>query len=217
MPSFALITEGITDQIVIENILVGFFDDPNLDVNPLQPLRDETDRNRTLTAGNWHKVLEYCSSEEFRGAFQFNDYLIVQIDTDVAADYGVYGRDEEGNDVSADSMIERVKTQLRERIGAEFYPRYDSRILFAVSVHSIECWLLPLFFSDNRKAKLVNCLDTLNQGLRKKKSYSIDPENKNPRYYNDISADYTKRKRLMQLHAFNPSLEAFIHELERVR
>jgi len=28
MPSFALVTEGITDQVVIENILVGFFDDP---------------------------------------------------------------------------------------------------------------------------------------------------------------------------------------------
>ncbi len=216
MPSFALVTEGLTDQIVIENILYGFFDDPDIDINPLQPLRDETDRNRAITPGNWHKVLEYCSSEEFRGAFQFNDYVIVQIDTDVAADYGVSDRDGEGNEFSAEDMIERVKAFLAERIGQEFYGNYAPRILFAISVRSIECWLLPLFFTDNRKSKTVNCLNTLNQGLKTKKPFSIDPENKNPRYYDNISAEYTKRKKLMQLYASNPSLEAFVHELEKV-
>ena len=216
MPSFAQVTEGLTDQIVIENILFGFFDDPNIDINPLQPLRDETDRNRAVTPGNWHKVLEYCSSEEFRGAFQFNDYLIVQIDTDVAADYGVSDRDGEGNEFSVEDMIERVKVLLVERIGQEFYGNYSPRILFAISVQSIECWLLPLFFTDNRKSKTVNCLDTLNQGLKTKKPYFIDPKNKNSRYYDNISSEYTKRKKLMQLHTSNASLEAFVHELERV-
>lgn len=214
MPSFALVTEGITDQIVIENILVGFFDDPNIDINPLQPLRDETDRNRAANPGNWHKVLEYCSSEEFRGAFQFNDYVIVQIDTDVAADYGVSSRNEEGNEFSDEDMYERVKEKLIAQIDSGFYANYASRILFAVSVQSIECWLLPLFFTDNKKSKTVNCLSTLNQGLKTKKSYSIDPKNKNPRYYEDISVDCAKNKKLMALCASNPSLKAFIHELE---
>ncbi len=215
MPTFALVTEGLTDQIVIENILFGFFDDPNIDITSLQPLRDETDRNRAANPGNWHKVLEYCSSEEFRGAFQFNRYIIVQIDTDVATDYGVSDRDGEGDEFSVEDMMERVKTLLVERIGQEFYSNYSSRILFAISVQSIECWLLPLFFTDNKKSKTVNCLNTLNQGLKTKKPYSIDPENKNPRYYDDISAEYTKRRKLMQLHASNPSLEAFVHELEK--
>ena len=215
MPSFALVTEGITDQIVIGNILAGFFDDPNIDINPLQPLRDETDRNRTANSGNWHKVLEYCSSEEFRGAFQFNDYVIVQIDTDVAVDYGVSNRDEKGSELSAENMIERVREKLIAQIDAEFYINYASRILFAVSVQSIECWLLPLYFTDIRKGKTVNCLTTLNQGLKTKKPYSIDPKNKNPRYYEDISAGYTKHRRLMSLHTSNPSLTAFVQELER--
>ncbi len=214
MPSFALVTEGITDQIVIENILVGFFDDPNIDINPLQPLRDETDRNRAVTPGNWHKVLEYCSSEEFRSAFQFNDYVIVQIDTDVAIDYGVSSRDDVGNEFSDEEMYERVKAKLIAQIPSEFYVNYASRILFAVSVQSIECWLLPLFFTDNKKGKTVNCLSTLNQGLKTKKPYFIDPNNKNLRYYEDISADYIKHKKLMSLYAANFSLTAFIHELE---
>lgn len=76
MLSFALVTEGLTDQIIIKNILFGFFNDPDIDINPLQPLRDETDRNRAISPGNWYKVLEYCSSENFRGAFQFNNYVV---------------------------------------------------------------------------------------------------------------------------------------------
>ena len=217
MPSFALVTEGITDQKVIENILAGFFNDPNIDTNPLQPLRDETDRNRAANPGNWHKVLEYCSSKEFLGAFQFNDYVIVQIDTDVATEYGVSSRNEEASEVSVGDMIERVKAKLIAQIAPEFYAKYRNRILFAISVQSIECWLLPLFFTDKKKSKTVNCLNTLNQGLKTRKPYTVDPNSKNPRHYDDISAEYTKHKKLMSLYASNPSLEAFIHELETVQ
>ena len=215
MPSFALVTEGITDQTVIENILVGFFDDPDIDINPLQPLRDETDRNRAANPGNWHKVLEYCASEEFRGAFQFNDYIIVQIDTDVAADYGVSSRNEEGGEISVEDMIERVKAKLIAQINSEFYDNYASRILFAISVQSIECWLLPLYFTDKKKSKTVNCLSTLNQAL-KSKSFSIDTKHKS-RYYEAISDEYATHKKLMSLYASNPSLEAFVHELETIQ
>jgi hypothetical protein len=41
MISFGLITEGLTDQIVIENILAGYFKNLDLDVEPLQPERDK--------------------------------------------------------------------------------------------------------------------------------------------------------------------------------
>ena len=45
MTSFALITEGITDQAVIENILFRYYKD-EVDVRPLQPPRDATDDAR---------------------------------------------------------------------------------------------------------------------------------------------------------------------------
>ena len=217
MPTFALVTEGITDQIIIENILVGFFNDPDIDINPLQPLRDETDRNRAISPGNWHKVLEHCSSENFRGAFLFNDYIVVQIDTDVAAQYGVSDRDKEGNEFSVEEMIARVRAALIARIGREFYDRYTGRILFAISVQSIECWLLPLLFSDKKKqSKTVNCLNTVNQALKSKRSFSIDPSNKKPEYYEAVSVEYTKQKRLMALYSSNLSLEVFVHELQKI-
>ncbi len=215
--SFALVTEGLTDQIIIENILVGFFDDPDINVNPLQPLRDETDRHRALNPGNWHKVLEYCSSEEFRGAFQFNDYVVIQIDTDVAADYGVSDRDENGTEISVEAVVERVKNALIARIGQDFYDSYTSRILFAISVQSIECWLLPLYFSDKKKSKTINCLGTLNQALKSKRSFTIDPSSKNPKHYESLSIEYAKHKRLMALYPSNPSLEMFVSALERTK
>ncbi len=48
MPSFALVTEGITDQAVIENLLQARYDD--LQVNPLQPLASE---GKQATAGGF--------------------------------------------------------------------------------------------------------------------------------------------------------------------
>ncbi|WP_413261147.1 hypothetical protein [Floridanema flaviceps] len=43
MISFGLITEGLTDQIVIEDILSGYFNTDDIIVNPLQPERDTKD------------------------------------------------------------------------------------------------------------------------------------------------------------------------------
>ena len=215
MPTFALVTEGLTDQIIIENILFGFFDDPDIDITFLRPLRDETDRNRTVTPSNWYEVLEYCSSEEFRGAFQFNQYIIVQIDTDVSEDYKISKRDQDGNELSCEQLILQVRALMIERISQSFYEAYESRILFAIAVHSIECWLLPLRFTDDKKAKTVNCLGTLNQALQRKDQFSIDPNKKLPDYYRLVSDEYSKRRKLMQLYTSNPSLEAFVHELEK--
>lgn len=39
MVRFGLISEGITDQIVLENILGGFFDSSDIEVDALQPTR----------------------------------------------------------------------------------------------------------------------------------------------------------------------------------
>lgn len=214
MYTFALVTEGLTDQIVLENILFGFFDDPDIVINPLQPLRDETDANRIVTAGNWHQVLEYCASAEFRGAFQFTDYVIIQIDTDVSQDYHVSPRDAAGNELPPDALIERVKLALISKIGEDFYQRHQDQTLFAIAVHSIECWLLPLYFTERKREKTKNCLETLNQALARKEGFTIDQ--KAPHYYRKIAAPYAKKSKLMQMQQYNPSLAHFISELQRV-
>lgn len=215
MNIFGLIAEGITDQIAIENILVGYFNNPDIDVNFLQPLRDETGSDRAENYGGWSQVIEYCQSPKFRNAFKFNQYVIIQIDTDVSQDwnapYTVSHRDENG-ELTPEQLIEKVIEMLVGLIEEDFYQQHQERIIFAISVHSIECWFLPLYYSDNRKAEITNCLERLNRELAKKEKFTIDA--KKPKYYRRISKKYIKHKILMKHYQENPSLKRFIEFIE---
>jgi hypothetical protein len=214
MNTFAGITEGKTDQIIIKNILAGYFN-PDITINWLQPLEDETDANRSSNFGGWDLVFKYCESDEFKEAFQLNQYIIIQIDTDVSDEYyGVPHQDKNG-EFSAEKIIELAIDKLKAVIGEEFYSKYHERIIFAIAVHSTECWLLPLYYDDKRKSKLVNCLDTLNQEIRTKEGFTIDPKNKNPEYYRHISRKFSKHKVLIDKYQYNPSFKIFIEEIQK--
>jgi hypothetical protein len=214
MTTFGLITEGLTDQIVIEYILADYFNNLDLQINPLQPERDKDDENKVSNYGGWSQVFEFCKTVNFQQAFQFNDYIIIQVDTDVSEDYGVFKQDEKGI-CSPEQLIQKVIKKFRLEIGERFYDQYENRIIFAISVHSIECWLLPLYYPDNRKEKLVNCLSSLNQKIDKKHQFTIDVDAKNPDYYRKISKQYFKQKVLMKFYQANPSLRIFIENLEQ--
>ena len=212
MISFGLITEGLTDQIVIENILARYFNSPDIDVEPLQPERDKDNDNKSKYGG-WTLVFDYCQSKDFRESFQFIDYIIIQIDTDVSEDYHIAHQDENG-EFTPQQLIEKVIEKLRDAIGEDFYSQNQQKIVFAISVHSIECWLLPLYYTDKKKAKYINCLKTLNDKIFKKHKFTIDKNAKNPKYYREISKQYGKHKVLMQHYQDNPSLKTFIEEIQ---
>lgn len=216
---FGLITEGLTDQIVIEKILAGFFDSQNIEVTPLQPKRNKDNQNKSQSGG-WTLVFDYCHSKKFQESFRFFDYIIIQIDTDVLVDsensnYNIPSRDDNGDELTPQQLIEKVIEKFRDAIGEDFYNTNQQKILFAISVHSLECWLLPLYYTDKKKqAKVNNCLDTLNLQLAKKHKFTIDPNAKNPEYYREFSKQYSKQKVLMKHYAENPSLKAFIEEIQ---
>jgi enolase len=212
MISFGLIAEGLTDQIVIENILAGFFNSPNIEVTPLQPKRNKDNQNKS-EYGGWTLVFDYCHSKKFQESFRFLDYIIIQIDTDVSEDYNIAHQDEDG-EFTPQQLIEKVIEKFRDAIGEDFYNTNQQKILFAISVHSLECWLLPLYYTDKKKAKSKNCLKTLNDELSKKHRFTIDKNAKNPDYYREISKQYGKYKVLMQHYQDNPSLKTFIEEIE---
>lgn len=212
MPSFRLITEGVTDQITLEIILSIFYNDTDIDVERLQPPGDETDRYKQKDYGGWGMVFKYLQSVEFKEAIDFADYFIVQIDTDVSQEFGVPHR-EDGHDLTPEKIFDRVKDILISKMDADFYNTYKSKILFAVSIHSIECWFLPLYYTDKRKSKLDNCLGTLNQQLRSRERFTIDQAHKNPRYHEKISKKFKNRKNLLKLSAQNPSFKIFIDNL----
>ncbi|MEG4529057.1 phage tail protein [Microcoleus sp. D2_18a_D3] len=213
MISFGLITEGLTDQIVIENILAGYFKSLDLDVEPLQPERDKDNQNKSKYGG-WTLVFDYCKSKDFRESFQFIDYIIIQIDTDVSEDYNIAHQDENG-EFTPQQLSAKVLEKFRDAIGEDFYNTNQQKIIFAISVHSIECWLLPLYYTEKqKKAKCKNCLNTLNDELSKQHKFTIDKNAKNPEYYREIAKQYGKHKVLMKHYQHNPSLKIFIEEIE---
>jgi 23S rRNA U2552 (ribose-2'-O)-methylase RlmE/FtsJ len=222
MARFGLITEGITDQIVIEYILAGFYNSPDIQIDPLQPLRDETDENLAKNAGNWYKVFEYCEAKEFREALIENgdDYfLIVQIDTDifdkenVAKKYQVQIRNEQNQYLTTENIVKNTVAKFIKLIGNDFYNQYQNQIIFAISVQSIECWLLPIYYKDNKKAKEINCLDTLNKELTKQEKFTIGE--KKPEYYREIASKFRKSKILKMSYSNQVSFEVFIRDLEQ--
>lgn len=214
MPNFALIAEGKTDLWIIENIICGVFngDEDQFSVNDLIPNRDETDLSREENPSNWGKVLKYCESPAFKGALNYNDYIIVQIDTDTSdeVNYDV-PKFENGRELTPAELIERVKEKIRKLIGEEFFDENQSKIIFAISVHSIECWLIPLY-CNNSLNRTKNCLDHLNKCLNQKNKNTIG-DDKKPTYYDTLSKDYRKRKNLKGLYKKNPSLEIFVETL----
>lgn len=202
-----IISEGFTDQIVLENILIGFFDNKNLPVNYLQPLPN--------TTGNWDKVYKYCQSDDFKQALQYNDLLIVQIDTDfmqraeVSENYRIALQG-----LSTIDIVTAMTQQLVQLIGNDFYLNNKNRIVFAICVDCIECWLLPIYYPSLPKiaAKTSGCLDTLNKVLPQQEGFSIDAKKAN--YYQKVSKYFQKQKNLLTYSGKNPSFEAFITNLK---
>ncbi|MCZ7502762.1 hypothetical protein [Agrobacterium sp. ST15.13.015] len=152
MPKFAIVSEGPTDQVVLDRVISlicesGFEDD--VIVNFAQPIRDETDSNKS-EIGGWELVLEYCSTR-ISDALASNDYVVIQIDTDCGEEvnFGVPltsgGQDRPFVDLIAD--VERL---IAGKIGEPLFSKFKERFIFAVSVHSLESWLLLYFFSDGR-------------------------------------------------------------------
>jgi len=217
MSKFAIIAEGITDQIIIEDILAGYFNSDDLNVARVQPSQDETDRNKSSNYGGWSQVFEHCQPKRLARVFQLNQYIIIHIDTDVSDKHKKYGvpHQNENGEFSVEELIELVIAKFKTIIGEEFYNKYHERIIFAIAVHSTECWLLPLYYTDKRKSKIVNCLNTLNFEVSKKEGFGIDPNDKNPDYYREISCKYRKNKDSIKLCKNNPSFKIFIEEVEK--
>ena len=213
MTLFGLVAEGNSDHAVVENILLGLFEEDISDeITTLQPIRGATDEAAVKAFGGWYKVFEYCRSEDFRGAFQEVQYLVIQIDTDVSEQthYDVKQTDESGKKLLPEVLVEKVKLKFEQIIvnefGQDFLNNYQHRILFAISIDEIECWLLPLYYTDNTQSKTNNCDHKLHQKAGKfEKNYSD---------YDKISKDFRRSKVLLKLYPQNPSLKFFVDSVK---
>lgn len=209
MAKFALACEGVTDQIVIENILCGFYkdyDDLDEEIQPLQPPFDATNQKQLEGEfGGWEMLLAYLSQKRFRDDVLNCEYIIVQIDTDIS-EHGNFGVSQQN--LSTEAFIEKVIERLITQIDSKetFYEENKSKIIFAISVHSLECWILPIYKS-SKNEKVSGCFETLQRESKKikvLKEYSA---------YDKLSKDFLKHKKLMKLVSKNSSFQIFINKL----
>ncbi|ENJ1726455.1 DUF4276 family protein [Vibrio parahaemolyticus] len=157
---FGLISEGPTDQATIENMLCGIFNDEELYelITPLQP-GGSSDTNQE---GGWERVLNYISNHKFRQSFSTVENVVIQIDTDVATlkGFDVDLRDDDGKTLKeVVSIFEKVKTRLVEQIESGevgFYEKVKDRIIFAITVHSLEIWLFKHHSKNKSSQKIIN-------------------------------------------------------------
>ncbi|MAX93111.1 MAG: hypothetical protein CMK99_20595 [Pseudomonas sp.] len=169
MASFALITEGETDQVVLEEIIQTIYIEKTgeeADVRVLQPLYDQTSKSRNKVFGGWEMLLDFCSDKDrVLEALATNDYLVIQIDTDISE----HARINISRLKEPKELLSCMKTYLQENIDQETFEAYQDKFIFAVAVHSTECWLLPLHEEREKdKSQILNCEKRLTRALASK-------------------------------------------------
>jgi len=211
MAVFALIAEGPTDQVVLERIIdqvCGKSFPEGIETIFLQPLRDETDRVAT-NFGGWELVLEYCKLD-FNGALESSDFVVVHIDTDAGEhpNFGV-ALTENGEDRDHADLVEDTKKLIVQSIGKVNFELVRNKVVFAISVHSIESWvLLCLYNRDEPKGSF----DRLQRQLARADE---PPLVKEVRRYQTLVRDI-KAKRLNVVKQLVGSLPTFLLDLESV-
>jgi hypothetical protein len=226
MLTFGLVAEGPTDHAVLKNIFYGCFDDADKKKHrtvELQPNLDATDAANYQPHGGWTRVFDYCKSTAFYEALTSNaiDFLIVQMDTDRSFEqnFDVPHSNAQGKKHSVEELMELVKRKFIQEINtnkAGFYEQYQDRIFFAISVHSLECWLLPIFYDlPKQQSATNNCCFKLSQKTAIECENKKSNNYKNSKQYAKISLKYVNTTFFDAKYPTNISLNHFVEQLKK--
>ena len=214
--SFAVITEGVSEHIIIKHIISHFFKEDTI-INQLQPLIDV--KGQQLVPGGWNEVLKYCSQEAIlQSVLEYNDYIVIQIDTDMSEiePYSVSKLNDKGERVTNEILWERVHKRLLEEI-CETIDK--NRILFAICIDEAECWLLPAVCSvERKKSAYLNCCYRLNDELvRLNEAPIIEKTSVQAiRSYLSVLKKMKKRREIESIASYHYGFLQFIEQLKKV-
>lgn len=223
MASFAIICEGISENLSLHAIIEKMSQTDSYFAD-LQP-RTEMSHGHTVQegSGGWTEVLSHCNTEEFRMALQNNDYLVVQIDTDRCDEqpFGIKKVDESNQPRTDADVYDDIITRLLQDVDNDFYEANKERIIFAICFDEIECWFLPLFYSDKRACATTGCINKLNQELGKEKGgYYIPEEGKNgpkARSTYQFILKKIKRKDIPRISQYNFGFQKFVEQMDSIK
>ena len=222
MVSIGLICEGVSEINVMTRIISKYLGD-EVFVNPIEP---ETKRENGVLVqngyGGWQQVLSHCNDETVERILEYNDYLVIQIDTDasIQAGYDVAPLDENGRPKDVVVYFQDIKNRLLANISDVIQAKYEGRIVFAICMNEIECWLLPLYYSDKNRCKTNNCIHTLNQALTKKNVGGIPDTDKNSpnarRVYDKILKNLKNKKSIQDCAQYHYGFNELTKQLDKL-
>lgn len=216
---FALIAEGASEHRIIKHIIAKYFKESEPEINQIQP---SIVHERQDSVGGWNEVLKYCERKELTDILIENDYLIIQIDTDQSqtAPFNIGHHGSDGLKKSSEQLHADVIQKLQSLILPEILESHGNNILFAVCIHTIECWLLPLCYSDNHRIKTTNCLNTLNKALARQNKPLIPPEGKNSfngnRAYVAVLHNMNSKADIIANAQYNFGFNSFVQSLNSI-
>lgn len=225
--TIALVTEGISEYRITKHILTKYFKgNEEIDINQMQPKLTEDEKKQADggTNGGWVEVLKYCENlDELESIFLENDYLVLQIDTDRSeiAPYNV-PKQVAGIMKTPEILYKDIVERLIKSLPESIKERFLDRVIFAICIETIECWLLPVFYADKvHCCKTNNCLFHLNDILRKKnlETISTNGDKNNPRSvraYQDILKKLNKKKEIEDCSVYNYGFKSFVQSLRNI-
>lgn len=222
MKTIGLICEGVSEINIVTRIVSKYLDD-NIVIRAIEP-ETKTENGRLVQNGygGWQQVLRHCNDETVERILEYNDYLLIQIDTDTANQqgYDVNTQDANGQMKTPEVLYQDVKARLLANISAEVQEKYQGRILFAICMNEIECWLLPLYYTNNNRCKTQNCVYTLNQALGKKNIGGIPEKDKNDPYarivYGKVLKNFKNKKTIQDCAQYHYGFNELAKQLDAV-
>ncbi|MEY4902980.1 MAG: hypothetical protein RLZZ292_795 [Bacteroidota bacterium] len=214
LPTFGFIAEGITDYAVLENILIGVFNDYDITayIQELQPAT--SDLYATDAMGGWSRAINYCKGEVFANECVQKDFIIIALDTDFIHEIGIYIDKNTGTKDIINQLIIYLENIIKANLGDNLYEKYRYKFIFAIAVNSIECWLLPLVYQGKDKSILKKKAATKDckKEIEKEIEQSLQKERM---VYDTLSRGFMRQKTLFEVYPQNPSLYVFVENLKQ--
>lgn len=120
--------------------------------------------------------------------------------------------------LSPEQLIKNIIDQLILVINSgqqNFYEAHVDKFAFAISVHSLECWLYAHYNTKPlKKPKITGCYKALEYLYTQKKLATFKKIEKTYRCYDQLSRVFLERENIDKVSTKNPSFKCFIDNLE---
>lgn len=161
MKTVYYVTEGITDQIVLDELIAAWLGEDDYLPRHIQPPSSDYADNLNLTLSQgWKGVRDWCAGSRSAGAagrdeaINSADCLIVHMDADVALDPDFQNPPYSDECPPAQGQCDSVRAHLASLFGNVLPPN----IVFCVPAQDLESWVLTaLHPEESDKHKPIEC------------------------------------------------------------